>query len=449
MRASLIASKQSRSSALQRTSRASLSCSPFRPPITEALDRNCKTLSVWLGRLAITIAVRMMPAIFLLYAQLALMVRDESEFRRATQTLVRTHPELIATHYFNAVRLAMDENWIGSEDEIKTAERMGFPKERGEAFLSAGIRRRAIILRCLHYAPYVIGGWLLGLAALFLIGKILSGLTLRLIENADPSSSLSKTEMILRSFYRRLITVAGSFYYVSLPFVIVLVLGLAGGVVYAVLMTGYIPIKLVVILVLGAVVTVYKMVQTLFVRVDQSQPGRALRPEEAPDFWNLTREVADQLSTRPLDQIRITTGTEMAVYESGSRKERRQDKGQRTLLMGIGLIPGFNQNSFRARVRTPFSSRYRWRRRCSPRKSGHDELRHRSSLLPASGALERRLSIFAVLPFSLPPYQPWSNEAAGSAGGPGGGRALRSPGVRGGIAARGAPPGRISQRRSE
>jgi len=148
---------------------------------------------------------------FLLYAQLALMVRDESEFRRATQTLVRTHPELIATHYFNAVRLAMDENWIGSEDEIKTAERMGFPKERGEAFLSAGIRRRAIISRCLHYAPYVIGAWLLGLAALFLIGKILSGLTLRLIENADPSSSLSRTEMILRSFYRRLITVAGSF----------------------------------------------------------------------------------------------------------------------------------------------------------------------------------------------------------------------------------------------
>jgi len=90
------------------------------------------------------------------------------------------------------------------------------------------------------------------------------------------------------------------------------------------------------------------MVQTVFVRVDQSQPGRALRPEEAPDFWNLTREVADQLSTRPLDQIRITPGTEMAVYESGSRKERRQDKGQRTLLMGIGLMPGFNQNSFRA-----------------------------------------------------------------------------------------------------
>lgn len=38
----------------------------------------------------------------------------------------------------------------------------------------------------------------------------------------------------------------------------------------------------------------------------------------------------------------------MAVYEHGTRKERRQDKAQRTLLMGVGLVPGFHQNSFRA-----------------------------------------------------------------------------------------------------
>jgi len=63
--------------------------------------------------------------------------------------------------------------------------------------------------------------------------------------------------------------------------VILLVLGLAGGIIYAVLMLGYIRVKLIVILGLGAVVTIYKMVQTLFVRVDPSQPGRSLRREEA------------------------------------------------------------------------------------------------------------------------------------------------------------------------
>jgi len=94
--------------------------------------------------------------------------------------------------------------------------------------------------------------------------------------------------------------------------------------------------------------TVYKMVQSLFVHADDSQPGRSLRREDAPDLWNVTRDVADRLGTRPVDQIRITPGTEMAVYERGTRRERSHDKGYRTLVMGIGLMPGFSQDSFRA-----------------------------------------------------------------------------------------------------
>lgn len=282
-----------------------------------------------------------------LEAQLALLAQNEAGFRQATETLVHTHPELMTSHYFNAVRLAIGEDWVASEDEIKTAGRMGLPQQAVDAFLSSGVRRHAIISRCLHYAPYFAGAWIVGLLLLFVAGKIFSALTLRLIES-DPASSISGTEMFVRSCYRHLINVAGSFYYVSLPFVIVLVLGLAGGIIYLFLMIGSVPIKLALLLVVGAVVTIYKMVQTLFVRVAPSQPGRALRREEAPDVWNVTREVADKLGTRPLDQIRITPGTEMAVYETGTRRERRQDKGYRTLVMGIGLMPGFKQNAFRA-----------------------------------------------------------------------------------------------------
>jgi Zn-dependent protease with chaperone function len=284
----------------------------------------------------------------LLVAQLALNLKDIPAFHSATETLVQRHPELFATHYLNAIGMAMDENWVGSEDEIKVAEQMGMPKQAAEAFLASGIRKRAIIWRCLHYAPYLIGAWILGLALLFLVGKVLSSLTLRLIEALDPSASLSPSERLMRWYYRKLIIFVGAFYYVSLPLVIALVLGLAGSIIYSVLMIGYVPIKLVVILAIGAVVTVVKMVQALFVKADDSQPGRPLGRENAPDLWNLTREVAEKLGTRSLDQIRITTGTEMAVYERGTRQERRRDEGQRTLLMGIGLMHGFSQNAFRA-----------------------------------------------------------------------------------------------------
>jgi Zn-dependent protease with chaperone function len=86
----------------------------------------------------------------------------------------------------------------------------------------------------------------------------------------------------------------------------------------------------------------------LFVRVSSKEPGRSLSPEEAPGLWSLTREVAEKLGTRPLDAIRVAPGTEMAVYERGSYWERRKGMGRRTLVMGLGLLPGFDQNPFRA-----------------------------------------------------------------------------------------------------
>lgn len=73
-----------------------------------------------------------------------------------------------------------------------------------------------------------------------------------------------------------------------------------------------------------------------------------MRPEEAPGLWRLTREVAEKLGTRPLDEIRVAPGTEMAVYERGSYRDRRRDVGRRTLVMGLGLLADFDQNPFRA-----------------------------------------------------------------------------------------------------
>jgi Zn-dependent protease with chaperone function len=193
-----------------------------------------------------------------------------------------------------------------------------------------------------------LAAWAIGLFILFVAGKAFSRLTLRFIERADLNAPVSGAETVLRRHYRRLINVAGAYYYISIPFVIVLVLGIAGGIVYGFLALGRIPIKLVAILVIGAIVTVYKMIHSLFVHVDSEEPGRVLNPEEAPGLWSLTRDVAQDLGTRPLDQIRVTPGTDMAVYERGNYHERRNDSARRTLVVGLGLLPGFDQAPFRA-----------------------------------------------------------------------------------------------------
>ena len=109
-----------------------------------------------------------------------------------------------------------------------------------------------------------------------------------------------------------------------------------------------IPVRLLLFLCIGAVVTVYKMIRSLFIRHDPEDPGRSLRQEEAPQLWSLTREVAETIGTRPIDEIRVTPGTDLAVYEKGSFTERTQDRARRTLILGVGVLNDFDQTAFRA-----------------------------------------------------------------------------------------------------
>jgi Zn-dependent protease with chaperone function len=154
--------------------------------------------------------------------------------------------------------------------------------------------------------------------------------------------------MRLRKIYRKLIDAAGLYYYVSLPFVAVILIAAAGGVFYAFLEIGRIPVRLLFVIALVTLGTIYKMVQSLFIKVKPEDPGRSLSPEEAPALWKLTEDVAADLGTRPVQEIRITPMTDVAVHERGSRKEKAQDKATRILILGTGVLNGFRTQAFRA-----------------------------------------------------------------------------------------------------
>ena len=288
------------------------------------------------------------PSYALLLAHLGMVLQKEAEFREATSALVKNYPELMATHYYNAVRLAMDGSWIRAEGEIKKAEQMGLPPQAAKEFLDSGVHTRAVAWRWAYYSLYVVAAWACGLFLLFAIGKLFSMLMLRFIEKSDPNSQASRAETQLRRSYRSLIAVAGSFYYVSIPIVIFLVLAVTGSILYGFLVLGRIPIKLAIILVVGAIVTIFMMVRSLFIKVQPEDPGRCLAVDEAPGLWQLAAHVAQDMETRPANEIRVVPGTELFVYERGNRRERRKDLGRRILVIGIGLLPGFRQNAFRA-----------------------------------------------------------------------------------------------------
>jgi tetratricopeptide (TPR) repeat protein len=269
-------------------------------------------------------------------------------FRRVTERLVAKHPELMQTHYFNALLAALDERWVTAEREIKRAESLGLPHDVTQEFLDSGVHTQAGIWRYSGYGLILVAVWIVGLGLLFLLGKLMSRKTLRSIEDADPNAVASGSDLSLRKWYRRLINVGGVYYYLSIPFVIFLVVGFAAAITYAAFAVGHVPIKLVLIICVGAVVTVYKMIRSLFIKIDREDPGRSLTYEEAPGLWDLARRVAETVGTRSVDEIRVTPGTDLAVYEGGSRRERSKDEARRILILGVGVLNDFQVSGFRA-----------------------------------------------------------------------------------------------------
>ena len=281
-----------------------------------------------------------------LYAQIALDLEREIEFGEALKHLTERYPDRMETHYFAAIRAALDGDRAAAEREIRLAESIGLPAGTADRFLAA--TDQPTLWTYVKWPVLVVLAWAGGILALFALGRWLSAATLRWLRDSDPNATDAAETAKLRRLYRWVINVAGIYYYLSLPVVVLLVVGLAAAVIYGFLMLGWLPIKLLFVLAIGAAVTVFYMARSVFVRAHDEDPGRSLAEAEAPGLWRLAREVAERVGTRPVDDIRMTAGTDLAVYEKGSVRERMSDTGRRVLLVGAGVLNDFKSNDFRA-----------------------------------------------------------------------------------------------------
>ncbi len=286
-----------------------------------------------------------------MFADLALETGNDDEFRSATARLVRVHPDAKESHYFNALRATNDKDWVTAENEIRRAGKLGLSPKVVEYVLASGIPGRGSTRSYLSIALWIALAWVAGLGVLFFAGKLLSAATLRSAQSDDPNAAITSVQRALRRLYRVVINVAALYYYLSLPFVAVLALGAVVILGFVVLKMPRIPVKVIgLIAVFGfaMLATVWSSVRSLFVRIKDEDPGRALNDTEAPGLWAVVREVAAQVGTRPVDAIFLTPGTELAVFERGRWRDKMRDRAQRALILGQGVIDGFRLDPFRA-----------------------------------------------------------------------------------------------------
>jgi Zn-dependent protease with chaperone function/tetratricopeptide (TPR) repeat protein len=288
-------------------------------------------------------------------AETLLSTNQITEFEQFSRTLPSKFPESPMPPYYQAIALANRGDFDAAEAEIKRSEALGLSPEAATSLLAAintardeayfGLGR---YLSYLYFAAFLVGVWFVGLAGLFFTGRVLSAKTLKSIEESDPNDISGGGQAKLRNFYKKIISIAGVYYYISQPFVIFLVIAATAGIILIFLWIGTIPVKLVLVLAFVGLATIFYMIKSLVMRAKIEDPGRALTEAEAPALWKLVREVASTMQTRPVDEIRITPGADLAVYERGGFRAKMSDTAERILILGAAVLNDFDQNAFRS-----------------------------------------------------------------------------------------------------
>lgn len=269
----------------------------------------------------------------------------------AVSNIQKIEPESIPAHYYAGIVAAITEKWETAEQEILRAKELGLPAEMADNLLeNSGIRSQAKKWRFFRYGAYGTLTWVAGLVLLLLSGMILSGLTLKAVENDNQRMSETPSDSIrlIRRFYSTVLGLTSFYYYISLPLVILLVIVAGGGIIYGFFALGRIPIKLIAFVGLLMVVTLYSIIKSLFIRVKDEDPGPRLEEDEATELFAMLKEIANNIGTPMVDSVYIVPDATVAVYERGSLLKRFLGRTDRCLIVGLGVLKDMTQLQLKA-----------------------------------------------------------------------------------------------------
>jgi len=272
-----------------------------------------------------------------------------AEFDDYTSRFIERFPEHQLANYYYGVRSIQNEDWETAERSLRKAKALGMSDEGINQLLKMVIDKQRWVWQFAQVIGAILAAWLVGLGLLYAAGSVMSAVVMRSIKNLRThESTLSPT---LRFIYRALINVAGLYYYVSLPVLVILAVALPLSLGYALLHLPSVSLILIVVVLAlgcGGVLTAISGIRTCFIRLPREFPGKRITAQEAPRLWELVEEVASQVGTRPVDEIRVTAGAELFVAELGGYFERMKDRGQRVLAIGMRFLDDLDENAFRS-----------------------------------------------------------------------------------------------------
>ena len=288
----------------------------------------------------------------------AQMVRGEVALRRGDWTalsdaagrLERIAPREIGTQQLRALSALVHRDLSGARAALERARELGLDREN-YAQLDELIRRsKPWPLRAAPVVGIVLGSWIAGFLILFVFGAALSSAALR--ASAEPPAertgrATGMSEKLLR-LYARVLWLCCAYFYVSIPILLVAVIGFGGSVLWAFVALGRIPVKLIILVVVLVFSSVAAIVKSLLARGKDEDPGVRVDLAAEPRLRAVLDEVAARVGTRPVDSVYATPGTGIAVMERGGMLRQMGGQPERCLLVGAAALEGLEQRPFKA-----------------------------------------------------------------------------------------------------
>lgn len=276
-------------------------------------------------------------------ATVAIAADDLEMLRIAVERLEAIDALSPDTPVLRAVLAAAEGKWADANAALDRALALGLPKEAHEDLRRQIADARPFYLRWWKPVVIAVGAWFAVFALLLAAGAALSWMALRTAREMRQDGRVAGLSGGVRRAYATVLSLCCTFYYVSIPVVMLLVLGITGSLLYGTFALGRVPVKLVVLIVTVAGVSLWSMVRSLFVKVEDSDPGVRLDLEKEPKLRALLDDVAKQIGTRAVDNVYLTPGTEVAVTERGKGKTK-----ERCLILGVAVLEGLALRPFKA-----------------------------------------------------------------------------------------------------
>ena len=276
--------------------------------------------------------------------------------RACVDALQRIAPDEVETHVYASILATNEERWSDAERELGLARTAGLDPVVYRELFRQQRSARPLFGRIMPTAALIGANWLAGLLLLLGAAWVLSRITLRAASRIPAEAGDGRVAggevqglaAVLRRVYRVVLWLCCAYYYVSLPVLFVGILVMGGAVIYGMLVVGHIPFNLLAIVAVVTLGTLWAIVQSLFVRVKDEDPGRKIGLEDHPDLVNVLGEVALAVGTRPVDSVYLTPGTVVAVTERGGMWRQLAGRRERCLILGAGLLEGMRLGPLKA-----------------------------------------------------------------------------------------------------